>query len=165
MLIIASWNISTLKENSNELVDIMIKRSIVWFVFKKLGGLVNVRKHFDTLVNYQKKKLNIKNYRWNFKVNATKVKMLDDRIILIKLVIGEDYIYIYIVCWCIFSKIKVKEKQELSRINEWIMQEIDSSKKIILGGDSNIHIEKDHRDMSECRGHSHRGKISLPEGY
>ncbi|XP_042517522.1 uncharacterized protein LOC122091581 [Macadamia integrifolia] len=127
----ASWNIGSLTGKIMELIDVMRKRRI------NVAGRGGVSIVVDK----------------DLKDDIVEVKRLRDRILAIKLVLGDEVINIvcaYAPQAGLDDRVKVQFWEDMDEL----IQGLSQRKKIIFGGDLNGHVGKGRRGFEEVhRGH------------
>ncbi|KAH1206127.1 Craniofacial development protein 2 [Glycine max] len=141
-----TWNISTLTGKSMEIVDVMVRRKINFMCLQETKWTGEKAKELDNsgFKLWYTGKIRLRNgvgiiVDKEWKKDVVDVRRVGDRIIALKLVVGQDTFNVisrYAPQVGLAEHFKVKFWEDL----EGVLQDIPQGEKVFLGGDLNGHV-------------------------
>ncbi|KAH1256215.1 LINE-1 retrotransposable element ORF2 protein [Glycine max] len=141
-----TWNIGTLTEKSMEIVDVMVRRKINFMCLQETKWTGEKAKELDNsgFKLWYTGKIRSRNgvgiiVDKEWKKDVVDVRRVGDRIIVLKLVVGQDTFNVisgYAPQVGLAEHFKVKFWEDL----EGVLQDIPQGEKVFLGGDLNGHV-------------------------
>lgn len=155
---LATWNIRTLTGKAMELVDTMIRRKVNVVCLQETKWVGEKAKEVEKTgykIFYTGKDRHRNGARIvvdkNLKDKVVTVTRKEDRILLIKLVVGVDIINV-ISAYAPQVGLDNHTKRQLWDELDALMQEIPGGEKIIIGGDFNGYVGKDRTGYERVHG-------------
>ncbi|KAH1261328.1 Craniofacial development protein 2 [Glycine max] len=141
-----TWNIGTLTGKSMEIVDVMVRRKINFMCLQETKWTGEKAKELDNsgFKLWYTGKIRSRNgvgiiVDKEWKKDVVDVRRVGDRIIVLKLVVGQDTFNVisgYAPQVGLVEHFKVKFREDL----EGVLQDIPQGEKVFLGGDLNGHV-------------------------
>ncbi|KAH1225701.1 Craniofacial development protein 2 [Glycine max] len=153
-----TWNIGTLTGKSMEIVDVMVRRKINFMCLQETKWTGEKAKELDNsgFKLWYTGKIRSRNgvgiiVDKEWKKDVVDVRRVGDRIIALKLVVGQDtfnVISVYAPQVGLAEHFKVKFWEDL----EGVLQDIPQGEKVFLGGDLNGHVGSVDRGFEGVHG-------------